>query len=192
MLKSTFGNFVDAESFDSEFLDITISMSSGSIEADWRKNTLCAEFIAKYMLNTISTHRSEHEIEPHDIKDTINYIANEMFENAVKFTSAIGNRSISFRVSNDGHTIRFYVRNSIETAHIEPFQILIAELLEGDASEMYFERIEANIENESESTSGLGYLSIMNDYGADIAWKFEPSEENDSPDFVTTMIEINV
>ena len=190
-MNSTFGNFVDIKPFEGEFLDITVAMSSSSVEADWRKNTLCAEFIAKYMLNTISAHRAEHEIEPLDIKDAINYITNEMFENAVKFTSSIGNRSISFRIHNDGDIIRFYVRNSIDEPQINPFQSLIGELLEGDASQMYFERIEANIDNEGESTSGLGYLSIMNDYEATIAWKFETSDKEDLI-FVTTMIEYNI
>jgi len=191
-MNSTFGKFVDIKPFEGEFLDIAVAMSSGSIEADWRKNTLCAEFIAKYMLNTISAHRADHEFESLDIKDAINYIANELFENAVKFTSAIGNRAISFRIHNDGDIIRFYVRNSIDTPRIEPFQSLIGELLEGDASEMYFERIEANIDSEGESTSGLGYLSIMNDYQADIAWKFESSDTHEEAVFVTTMIEFNV
>ena len=191
-MNSTFGNFVDINPCEGEFLDITVAMSSSSVESDWRKNTLCAEFIARYMLNTITAHRTEHEIEPLDIKDAINYIANEMFENAVKFTSAIGNRSIFFRVHNDGDIIRFYARNSIDRPHIEPFQSLIGELLEGDASEMYFERIEANIDNEGESTSGLGYLSIMKDYEADIAWKFESCDAQQEPVFVTTMIEFNV
>jgi len=191
-LKSQFGKYVEVEPFGGEFLNIAVAMSSGSVEADWKKNTLCAEFIAKYMLNTISVHRSERELEHRDIKDTINYIANEMFENAVKFTSSIGNRSISFRVHHDGDTIRFYVRNSIDKPQIKPFQTLINELLEGDASEMYFERLESNDMPGSESTSGLGYLSIMNDYGADIAWKFDPPDEGTKPAFVTTMIEISI
>lgn len=191
MMKSFFGNFVDVCPFDGEYLNISVAMSSGSVEADWRKNTLCAEFIAKYMLNTITAHRTKREIEHRDIKDTINYIANEMFENAVKFTSAIGTRSISFRVHHDGDIIRFYVRNSIDKPQIEPFQTLIDELLDGDANTMYFERLEANDSADGDNTSGLGYLSIMNDYGADIAWKFEPSDST-HPDFVTTMIEINI
>lgn len=191
-MSPVYGNFVEPKPFEGEFLDIAIAMSSGSVEADWRKNTLCAEFIAKYMLNTISALRSEDEIEPRDIKDAINYIANEMFENAVKFTSSIGNRSVTFTVHIDGTTIRFYVRNRIDEPQIAPFQTLIAELLNGDVSEMYFARLEANIDNDSESSSGLGYLSIMNDYDADIAWKFESSNDTHEPAFVTTMIEINV
>lgn len=191
-MKSTFGNYVDVKPLEGEFLEIAIAMRSGSIEADWRMNTLCAEFIAKYIVNTICAHRAEHEIERHDIQDTINYIANEMFENAVKFTSTIGQRTISFKVNNDGNIIRFYVRNSIDKPQVAPFQSLICELLEGDASKMYFERIEANIDNEEESSSGLGYLSIINDYDASIAWKFEPADTVDLPAFVTTMIEINV
>lgn len=191
-MKSVYGNFVEFDLGDSEFLDVAVSMSSDSVESDWRKNSLCAEFIAKYMLNTIEAHRQTSNVESRDIKDAINYIANELFENAVKFTALANNRAISFRVVNVRDVVRFYVRNSIEQDRIEPFQKLIDELLGGDATEMYFQRIEANESTESSSTSGLGYLSIMNDYDADIAWKFDISLDADTTSYVTTMIQIDV
>lgn len=191
-MKSVFGNFIDIDPHDGEYLDIAVAMSSGSIESDWRKNTLCAEFIAKYMLNTIAAHRCSNELESRDIKDAINYIANEMFENAVKFTNEESCREISFRVENIDDKLRFYVRNSIDELGIAPFQTLIEELLSGDPSEMYFKRIEENEATESGSASGLGYLSIMNDYDADIAWKFEAAQVRKKPTYVTTMIQIQV
>lgn len=191
-LKSEFGNFINTDPHDGEYLDIVVTMSSGSLETDWRKNTLCAEFIAKYMLNTIDARRCHNDAESRDIKDAINYIANELFENAVKFTDEDGCREISFRVENVGEKVRFYVRNSIDEAEISTFQTLIRELLAGDPADMYFERIEANEASECNSTSGLGYLSIMNDYDADIAWKFETTETETTPTYVTTMIQINV
>ncbi|OED44476.1 hypothetical protein AB833_01495 [Chromatiales bacterium (ex Bugula neritina AB1)] len=191
-LKSVFGNYVESDSGDWEFLDVAISMSSDSAESDWRKNTLCAEFIGKYMLNTIESHKQTSNSESRDIKDAINYIANELFENAVKFTTVVSNKAICFRVENVGNVVRFYVRNSIDKARIESFQKLISELLSGDPAEMYFQRIEANEESESGNTSGLGYLSIMNDYDAGLAWKFDISSGADTPSYVTTMIQIDV
>ena len=52
------------------------------------------------------------------------------------------------------------------------FQSLLSELTARDPGELLIERIEANAADETSSGSGLGLLTLMNDYGARLGWNF--------------------
>jgi hypothetical protein len=52
------------------------------------------------------------------------------------------------------------------------FQGLLAEITTRDPGELLIERIEANAADENSSGSGLGILTLMNDYGARLGWHF--------------------
>jgi hypothetical protein len=57
---------------------------------------------------------------------------------------------------------------------MERFGTLLDELACGDPGELLIERIEANAANENSNASGLGLLTLMNDYGARLGWQFDP------------------
>ena len=58
---------------------------------------------------------------------------------------------------------------------------------------MYLQQIEINAESETESeTSGLGLLTMINDYSAKIGWKFEPVPDCLDTILVTTLAQIIV
>jgi hypothetical protein len=69
----------------------------------------------------------------------------------------------------------FQVTNYIEPAGQEPFVVIIKELLENDPDELYFQKLEENFENDADG-SGLGYLTMMKDYGVQFGFKFQPLE----------------
>jgi hypothetical protein len=69
--------------------------------------------------------------------------------------------------------VRFYVSNTLDPQSAPGFQTFIQELLEGDPDEMYMERLMQNAEEESEGGSGLGFLTMLNDYHAELGWKFD-------------------
>jgi hypothetical protein len=64
------------------------------------------------------------------------------------------------------------VRNVAASGTAEKFQALLAELTTRDPGELLIERIEANAADETSSGSGLGLLTLMNDYGARLGWSF--------------------
>ncbi|MEO1353215.1 MAG: ATP-binding protein, partial [Cyanobacteria bacterium J06635_15] len=54
------------------------------------------------------------------------------------------------------------------------FQTYIQKIITSDVSELYFKQLEENIDNNQKS--GLGLLTIINDYKAKVGWKFESSD----------------
>lgn len=48
------------------------------------------------------------------------------------------------------------------------------ELLENDPNDLYIQRLETS--GAEESVSGLGFLTMLNDYGAELGWRFELPE----------------
>ena len=67
------------------------------------------------------------------------------------------------------------VSNDTEAEVASRFQALIEEITSRDPGELLIERIEANAADENSSGSGLGLLTLMNDYGARLGWDFRSS-----------------
>ena len=63
--------------------------------------------------------------------------------------------------------------------NVAAFQAFLAEVETRDAGELLIERIEANAADDSSNGSGLGILTLMNDYGARLGWRFEQQEEGE-------------
>jgi hypothetical protein len=59
------------------------------------------------------------------------------------------------------------------------FQALLGEITAGDPGELLLQRIEANAADENASGSGLGILTLMNDYGVRFCWTFTPAPPTD-------------
>jgi hypothetical protein len=66
----------------------------------------------------------------------------------------------------------FQVRNHIEPAVRVRFTAFIQELLNSDPDELYFKRLEENVEL-NRGGSGLGYLTLMKDYGIRFGFRFQ-------------------
>ena len=61
-----------------------------------------------------------------------------------------------------------------------------------DPAELYVEQIERNAEDDTETISGLGFLTMLNNYGAILAWEFTEFDESDDEITVTTMAQLTV
>ena len=46
--------------------------------------------------------------------------------------------------------------------------------------------------SEDDSSSGLGLLTMMNDYGAKVGWRFEASMDSPGITLVTTCVELTI
>jgi hypothetical protein len=54
------------------------------------------------------------------------------------------------------------------------------------------EQLMHNAESENEDGSSMGYLTMLHDYGATLAWKFAPSRQDADVVTVTTMARLSV
>ncbi len=165
-----------------------------TLQQRWRNNGLSADFLADYLTNFFpwddndpgSLERQE------EIKGAVSYVANELLENSMKFNDKtfqypIG---IQFKLYNDHLTL--CATNSLSNQKIEKFQSFIQELLNSNPQELYVRHMQRARENESEKISGLGLLTIMDDYKAKLGWKFESAQQNPEMTVVTTMVQLTV
>ena len=83
-----FGDFVDKDAKDQEYLLIGFSPTSIPLRQRWRNNGLSADFLSDYLRaffrGTIARAPSRRE----ETKSAVSYIANELLENAMKFKHA--------------------------------------------------------------------------------------------------------
>jgi hypothetical protein len=193
-----FGDFVEAKTQNEEFLTIGFSPSSVPLQHRWRNNGLSADFLADYLSTFFPGDDDEALDRQAEIKGAVNYVANELLENAMKFNYAPTQHSVSITMQLGKDNVRFYVLNSIDPQSTADFQAFIHKLLTEDTDELYMEQLMHNVEEEDDDDdeanggSGLGFLTMLNDYDATLAWKFEPLESKPEVIVVTTMVTLPV
>src|SRR5262245_38450197 len=188
----TFGDFVAPNHRRQEYLQIGFSPSSLPLQRRWRNNGLSDYFLSDYITTFFPGEDEKDKGRQSEIKDTISYVANELLENAMKFSYAPQEHPVSITLQLEQNNLRFYVQNSIACEYVAAFQAFIKRLLTEDPDELYMERLMANAEGENKSGSGLGFLTMLNHYNARLAWKFEPADEDPEAMTVTTMVNLTV
>jgi hypothetical protein len=117
-------------------------------------------------------------------------------ENAVKFSVETQNYQIKLGIHCLGHTddiiAIIFTKNTINKQKVAKFADFIQELLSGDLNELYVQQVEKAAADEDNQTSGLGLLTIVNDYAASLGWKFDYGLDNSEDVIVTTMAQIIV
>lgn len=187
-----YGTFHETENPSQEYLNLVFSPSSLPIEQRWRNNDLSADFLANYF-STFFPVKADLPTSAHrhaEIKSAINYIANELLENAMKYCDSHSQSAISLQLQLHEDYVLFVGSNDLNRIQAERFKASIEELLASDPSELFIQRIEASAEQED--VSGLGFLTMLNDYGAELGWKFEFPDTPGSSGKVTTTIRISI
>ena len=105
-----------------------------------------------------------------------------MLENAFKFRCG---GDIQVRLEVVKGEVCFHVANQVAKDDVERAQRVFGELLSADPARLYLDRIEENAARDASGESGLGFLTIMNDYGASLGWSFDQGQD---PAVLTTLI----
>lgn len=189
----TFGNFIEPTP-SQEYLIIGFSPSSIPLKQRWRNNGLSADFLADYLTTFFpgSQDDSSTLTRQAEIKSAVSYIANELLENAMKFNDENSDYPIDIKLQLEENGLIFSVANSIPRLSVGKFQAYIQKLLVCDPSEMYIDLLEKNAADENCSGSGLGLLTMLNDYSAQMGWKFETVQKDPEVIAVTTMVQLSV
>lgn len=197
MIQQVFGNFQEEFPRDREFLNMGFSPSSLSIQERWRNNGLSADFVADYM-TTFFPRQSDSKQEQKrqsELKHAVSYIANELLENAMKFNYPEIEHAIEFGIhllDRQKAQIVLYATNSVDPQQVAEFQSFIQELLTGDPDELFVRQMEINAENPENFGSRLGYLTMINDYEAQLGWKFTQPETDRRSTIVKTIVQLTV
>ncbi len=185
-----FGDFVEQEEGTGEYLKIGFHPSSIPIQQRWRNNGLSADFLAGYLSTFFPGEDPTSAARQAEIKDAISYIANELLENAMKFSFASEHHLVSIEMFLEANSVSLYTFNCLDPANIATFQAFLRRLLTEDTGELYVEQLEVNARDDNDGASGLGFLTMLNDYGATLAWKFDDHGQEGST--VTTMVQLAV
>ena len=191
-LPQQFGDFSAEVPSSQEYLLISFSPSSIPLQQRWRNNGLSADFLADY-LTTFFPSREEPTPaidQQAEIKSAVSFIANELLENAMKFNDETSQHPITISLHLCDDRLVFRVTNSIPPHAVGVFQAFLQELTTTDPGELYIRCLE----NAAEATnnSGLGFVTIMNDYLAKLGWQFETVQQNPQIITVTTMVQLTV
>ena len=188
-----FGDYVERPQQD-EQLTVGITPSAIPIKKRWRNNGLSADYIANYLATfyPINAHEADSIDKLAEMKSAVSYIANELLENSMKYADTTALYPITLHTQIENNKIRLFVVNSILASQAKNFQLFIRELLDSDPDELFIRKLEENAEDENTSSSGLGFLTMINDYSAKLGWKFDTVEKDSPVMTVTTMVELAV
>jgi len=185
MTQKIFGEFNDELSENSEFLMLGFSPNSVTTKQKWENNSLSADFLADYLSNFFPVDDNDPTTSERqeELQGAVSYIANELLENAMKFSSE-ELYPVSLQVHLYDDHLLLSLTNSVYQDKLESFHSFIEELLNNDPQELYMARMANFEEDENLHVSRLGLLTMINDYNAKLGWKFEslPVEAKDNRD----------
>ncbi len=175
---------------ETESLKLSFWPGSIPLRQRWRNNGLSADFLGDYVTtffpldeNDPATRRRQNEI-----RGAISFIANELLENAMKFHDESLPEPITVELYLQQQQIVIQESNAANRNTAETFRAFVRRLQESDPTELYISQIEENAV--SDTTAGLGYLTMINDYQAELAWRFEALAE--AGHRVTTQVTIKI
>lgn len=196
-MSQIFGDFVESFPLPQDSLELSFTPNSLPIKKRWRNNRLSANFMADYFSNFLPVDENDpaQKRRIKESKGAVSYVANELLENAIKFNDRGTNFQIKFGIyfiEEADLTAVLFATNSVSAEGLDKFQKFIQELLCSDPEKLYVQQIEKSAEEENSGASGLGFLTMINDYSAKIGWKFEIVQKEPKMIAVTTMVLVPV
>ena len=185
-----FGDFIE-QMEGKEYLLVRFSPTSLPLQQRWRNSGLSADFLAEYWSVFFPAHDVPSRNRQREIKGAINYIANELLENVMKFNYQSIDYAVGLGLYLYQDEFRFYANNAIDPKSVDAFQRRIQTLLTGNVQQLYVDQVERNVAEER-TGSGLGLLTMINDYDAKLAWKFEAVALEPAFMVVTTMVQLSL
>lgn len=190
-----FGELIEEFPPEHDSLELTFTPSSRPIKQRWRNNRLSAHFVADYLSSFLPVDEEDASSEKRikESKGAVSYVANELLENAIKFNNDDTTYKVRFGIHFIGETevtAVIFASNSVNPQGANKLKEFIEEIMASDPNELYLQQLEKNAESESD-TSGLGLLTMINDYSAKIGWKFDRRPDSDTI-IVTTVVQIRV
>lgn len=185
-----YGDFIALdESREGESLTLRFSPSLTPLRQRWRNNGLSADFLAGYVATFLPADGADPAAARRqaDSAAAVAYVANELLENAMKY--GFGERSILMHLHLEKDRVIFQQTNGAAPAQAAALRGFIADLETVGAADLLIRQMENGVgENGS---SGLGLLTMINDYGARLAFKLS-SCKNGEDAVITTQVELDI
>ncbi len=169
----SFGDVSSTIPKSDEYLTLTFSPRSNARNQRWSNYGLSADFLGDYFAAFFPGDAiPDSKINRRDtVKATVSFIANELLENAVKYTDPMTDHAITLSLYLHPDTIIFHAINHSSAQQAAQYQKFIQNLIASDLDTVYAQQLEKTAMGEGGSCMGL--LTLMSDYGARIAWAFQ-------------------
>jgi hypothetical protein len=170
--RTVLGTWSEAEEGGS-LSSAVLCLDSADISASWRRCSLTADFLARYYSYYFPyREKATDRISRDAAENTISYILNELIENTAKYSdSRETGVEVALHLREDD--MLFEVTNHVSGKRAGDFARLAGDMLSGNPEEQYMAQLERNTEG-----SGLGYLTMINDYGVTLGFKVEKRAED--------------
>jgi hypothetical protein len=172
----TFGAFLEEVPASDEYLVLNFSPSSVPRKRRWGNYGLSADFLGDYFSAFFPGDEiSDSKINRREtVKSVVSYIANELIENAVKYTHESAGLPISIALYLYEREIVFRAINYAHFNTAQRYQHFIQEFLNSNLEDFYASQLEKTALGSGESSMGI--LTMINDYGAKFGWRFQARE----------------
>jgi hypothetical protein len=187
MISQTFGNHREP-SGECEYLTMAFSPLNAPLRSRWRNNGLSADFLGDYVTTFLPTEGSmaADECRQNEIKHAVSYIANELLENAMKYHERLSDIPIGIHLELTRERIAVSASNGVNVGQAQHYKAFVEGLLAGDASDLLLKQQEESARDCDSTSSCVGLLTMITDYGATLSWRFDVNPEESQMVTVTT------
>jgi hypothetical protein len=188
-----FGDFQEDIPTNHEFLIIGFFPNSLPLKQRWRNNGLSADFIADYLTTFFPANQDEPATVERQLqlKTAVNYIANELIDNALKFNEEKSDYPVKFGLHLLEDRLVLISTNCVSPKALDNFYEFVNQLKKTDLESFYIHQLEKGAEEDSQE-SQLGILTMMQDYLATVGWKIEMVQKDPEVITLTTMVQLSV
>ena len=156
--------------------DSTLMLNADEMSVNWRRVSLTADYLARYYSYYFPyKEKALFTMSRNEAENTLSFIINELIENTAKYSNT-PKKNVIITLSLEEKRLIFYISNYINQDTAQEFIDICKEIFEQNTEELYIKKLEENAET-GKGGSGLGYLTLINDYNIELGFKFEKIQE---------------
>ncbi len=170
-INKNYGLYTDADKTPAPVSDLSLDFIVPlDFMTEWQRCGLVADFLARY--------QSFNFKNPEKALNVLSTVVNELLENGVKF-SADKNKLVNLSLRYYGSTIEIETVNTCDQTQAVVLDTYIERLKNNDSETMFLEQIQKS-EDGGSDVSGLGLITILKDYDAQLGIRISPKTEGDT------------
>lgn len=168
-----YGTFLEELSTHEEYLTLQFSPARAPRNRRWKNYGMSADFLGDYFAQFFpGAELPGSKINRQDTaRAAISYIANELLENAVKYSDVVADLPITITLQLYAEQIVIEVMNHASPKAVKGYQNFIKTLIESDLETLYAQQLEKTALGSGGSS--LGILTMVKDYAAELGWRFQ-------------------
>ena len=174
MISEQIGNYcLDEDLLKDQFRISAFYTKALHLSSNWRRCGMTADFWSKYYASDFN-HKTMNK---KDFQNMISFVLNELIENVGKYCD-VKESDVTIKVffHQSGKCV-LKIDNLLTPQASHQFKDAVKELFTTDLDDLYIQRLESNLE--TGEGSGMGYLTMIQDYGVSLGFNFVEGFQSD-------------